>query len=110
MKTQNSGDLSNMLKSNIFLTNPNEKVIIHDGNVTFINNSGKVNLHGKLLFIWFPNMAVRFYGSFSKDSQIKDFSFFDTNPKIVIENNTEEFDLNGLSLALNEAKDAIDIM
>jgi hypothetical protein len=92
------------------MTNPNEKILIHDGNVTFINNGGHINLQGKLMFNWFPNMAVRFYGSFPKDSQIKDFPFFDVKPKIKIENNIEEFELNGLSLALNESKDAIDIM
>jgi len=109
-KTQNSDELPEMLKSNICMTNPNEKILIHDGKVTFINNSGQINLQGKLMFNWLPNMAVRFYGSFPKDSHIKDFQFFNGKPKIKIENNIEEFELNGLSLAINESKDAIDIM
>jgi len=109
-KTQNSDELPNLLKSNICMTNPNEKILIQDGIVTFINDGGQIDLHGKLMFNWLPNMAVRFYGSFPKDSKIKDFQFFKSNPKIKIENNTEEFDLNGLSLTLNESNNSIDIM
>jgi hypothetical protein len=109
-KTNNSDELHKMLKSNISMTNSNEKILIQDGIVTFINDGGQIDLHGKLMFNWLPNMAVRFYGSFPKDSQIKDFQFFYSNPKIKIENNVEVFELNGLSLNLNESNNTIDIM
>jgi hypothetical protein len=70
-KTQNTDELPKLLKSNICMTNPNEKILIQDGIVTFINDGGQIDLHGKLMFNWLPNMAVRFYGSFPKDSLIK---------------------------------------
>ncbi len=109
-KTQSSDELPNMLMSNICMTNPNEKILIQDGNVTFINSNGQVELQGKLMFNWLPYMAVRFYGSFPSDSQLKKFQFFGDKSKIKIENNNEEFELNGLSLALNESVGSIDIM
>lgn len=107
---QNSGEIPKMLKPNICMTFPNEKILIHDGNVSFINNSGQVDLQGKLMFSWLPHMAVNFYGSFPRDSQIKDFQFFDGKPKIRYGNNHEEFELNGLSMSLNEPKNTIEIV
>lgn len=99
-----------VLEPSIQMSFQNESILLQTCQVTFTNGSGQIELNGRLMFNWLPSMTVKFYGSFPKDSPLKDFQFFDGKPRLKIENNSEVFEINGLSESLNEPNNSIDIV
>lgn len=95
-------DYPEILDPKLIMNQPNEEVVFHDGSFSLKWKSNQIELIGKIVFKWLPDIEIKFYGNFPEnlfDTSI--ITPFETNLLIEVEAKTEQFCAKGILQNIN---------
>lgn len=95
-------DYPEILEPKLKMEFPNEDLIFHKGTFILKWKNFKIELIGKIVFKWLPDLKVKFYGNFPKnifDTRI--IKPFETNLIIEVESQEKQFYAKGILLNIN---------
>ena len=86
-----------ILQPNLEMKTPNENVVFHEGSFKLKWKELLIELTGKIVFKWLPDLAVKIYGNFPEDKfDSSIFNPFETNLVFEIEVKEKQFYSKGI--------------
>jgi len=63
-------DFPEAISASIIMTEANSDLLIYEGEYSIKNKTGEIKLYGKIIFEWFANSGVYFYGNLIADTEV----------------------------------------